>query len=212
MHPSVRKLLIISDLLARRLGGACIRLAKSLIPLTCDIRSAAVCEKCRRSLEKVETCDIRTVPGGKRRRRSAVASPLHNPPCATQHAQGPFFQQGVQYLGRNARFPCRLAQQSAPSGHFPGKASSFWAEVPGMHMHGQPVMPGLTGYLPGSLTASYNNKATRRRTLNDGSKCSFGETFIRNEVKVLLTRGVKGLFIYACDNSLRKALKTIAGV
>ena len=59
---------------------------------------------------------------------------------------------------------------------------------------------------------SHNNKATQRRTLNDGSKCSFGETFIRNEVKVLLTRGVKGLYIYACDKSLREALKTIAGV
>ena len=61
-------------------------------------------------------------------------------------------------------------------------------------------------------SASHNNKATQKRTLNDGSKCSFGETFIRNEVKVLLTRGVKGLYIYACDEALRKALKTIAGV
>lgn len=61
-------------------------------------------------------------------------------------------------------------------------------------------------------SASHNNKATQRRTLNDGSKCSFGETFIRNEVKVLLTRGVKGLFIYACDDKLREALKTVAGV
>ena len=59
---------------------------------------------------------------------------------------------------------------------------------------------------------SSNNKATQRRTLNDGSKVSFGETFIRNEVKVLLTRGVKGLYIYACDDELRKALKHIAGI
>lgn len=59
---------------------------------------------------------------------------------------------------------------------------------------------------------SYNNKAKQKRTLSDGSKRSFGETFIRNEVKVLLTRGVKGLYIYACDSALRKALKTIAGV
>jgi hypothetical protein len=57
---------------------------------------------------------------------------------------------------------------------------------------------------------SHNNKATQRRTLKDGSKVSFGETFIRNEVKVLLTRGVNGLYIYACDKALREALKSIA--
>lgn len=55
--------------------------------------------------------------------------------------------------------------------------------------------------------ASCNVKATRKRTLSDGTKRSFGETFIRNEVKVLMTRGVKGLYIYACDDALREALK-----
>ena len=59
---------------------------------------------------------------------------------------------------------------------------------------------------------SYNNKAKQKRTLTDGSKVSFGESFIRNEVKVLLTRGVKGLYIYACNNELREALKRIAGI
>lgn len=59
---------------------------------------------------------------------------------------------------------------------------------------------------------SYNARATSRRTLSDGSKRSFGETFIRNEVKVLLSRGVNGLYIYACDESLRNALKTIAKI
>lgn len=59
---------------------------------------------------------------------------------------------------------------------------------------------------------SHNNKAKQRRTLKDGSMVSFGETFIRNEVKVLLTRGVKGLYIYACDAALREALKTIARI
>ena len=61
-------------------------------------------------------------------------------------------------------------------------------------------------------SASCNNKAKQKRTLNDGTKRSFGETFIRNEVKVLLTRGVKGLYIYACDKALREALKRIAGI
>lgn len=59
---------------------------------------------------------------------------------------------------------------------------------------------------------SHNNKAKQRRRLKDGSMVSFGETFIRNEVKVLLTRGVKGLYIYACDAALRDALKTIARI
>ena len=59
---------------------------------------------------------------------------------------------------------------------------------------------------------SCNNKAKQKRTMNDGSKASFGETFIRNEVKVLLTRGVKGLYIYACDDELRHALKNVAKI
>jgi len=59
---------------------------------------------------------------------------------------------------------------------------------------------------------SFNKKAKEKRTLMDGSKVSYGETFIRNEVKVLLTRGVKGLYIYACDKALRDALKNIAQI
>ncbi len=59
---------------------------------------------------------------------------------------------------------------------------------------------------------SFNAKAKQRRTLNNGQKKSFGATFIRNEVKVLLTRGVKGLYIYACDPGLREAFKTVAGL
>ncbi len=54
---------------------------------------------------------------------------------------------------------------------------------------------------------SKNDKATQNRTLSDGKKASFGKTFIRNEIKVLMSRGVKGLYIYACDPALRKALK-----
>lgn len=53
---------------------------------------------------------------------------------------------------------------------------------------------------------SYNAKAVRNRTLSDGSKRKFGETLIQHEVRVLMTRGVEGLYIYACDEELRKAL------
>ncbi len=54
---------------------------------------------------------------------------------------------------------------------------------------------------------SCNEKATRKRTLSDGSLKSFGEDFLKNELSVLLTRGVNGLYIYACDDELRKVLK-----
>lgn len=55
--------------------------------------------------------------------------------------------------------------------------------------------------------SSANKKATRRRTLEDGSKQYFSETLLKNELNVLLTRGVNGLYIYAVDNQLREALK-----
>jgi len=54
---------------------------------------------------------------------------------------------------------------------------------------------------------SYNAKAIQKRTLSDGQKKSFGEEFLRNELGVLLTRGVNGLYIYACDDELQKQLK-----
>lgn len=54
--------------------------------------------------------------------------------------------------------------------------------------------------------ASYNAKATRNRTLSDGTKQKFGEVLLQHEVRVLMTRGVNGLFIYAYDEELRNAL------
>ncbi len=54
---------------------------------------------------------------------------------------------------------------------------------------------------------SCNDRATHKRTLADGTSKSFGEEFLRNELGVLLTRGVNGLYIYACDEELRKILK-----
>ena len=53
---------------------------------------------------------------------------------------------------------------------------------------------------------SFNDKAIRNRTLSDGKKKKFGETLLQHEVRVLMTRGVKGLYIYACDKGLRNAL------
>lgn len=53
---------------------------------------------------------------------------------------------------------------------------------------------------------SHNNKAIRNRTLSDGTKQKFGEILIQHEVRVLMTRGVNGMYIYACDPELRAAL------
>lgn len=55
-------------------------------------------------------------------------------------------------------------------------------------------------------SASHNDKAIRNRTLSDGTKQKFGQTLIQHEVRVLMTRGVNGMYIYACDSELRQAL------
>ena len=49
---------------------------------------------------------------------------------------------------------------------------------------------------------SENSKATQKRD----SKKSYAERLLNNELNVLLTRGVHGLYIYAVDPKLRKAL------
>lgn len=55
--------------------------------------------------------------------------------------------------------------------------------------------------------ASGNEKAIRNRTLADGTRMKFGETLLKNELNVLLTRGVNGLYLFAVDKELQKALK-----
>ncbi len=55
--------------------------------------------------------------------------------------------------------------------------------------------------------AHANKDANQKRTLQSGEKRSFAEKLIRNELNVLLTRGVHGLYIYAVDPELREALK-----
>lgn len=51
-----------------------------------------------------------------------------------------------------------------------------------------------------------NRKATyNKRTSHGIINCS--EELLKHELRVLLTRGVNGLFIYACDTSLNNALK-----
>ncbi|MDO6573594.1 DUF2075 domain-containing protein [Staphylococcus pasteuri_A] len=59
-------------------------------------------------------------------------------------------------------------------------------------------------------SSSANKKATRKRTLEDGSKQYFSDMLLKNELNVLLTRGVNGLYIYAVDDQFREALKKAA--
>lgn len=54
-------------------------------------------------------------------------------------------------------------------------------------------------------------KMTQNRSLSDGTKKRFGEELIQHEVRVLMTRGIEGLYIYACDKELRKALLAASG-
>lgn len=51
-----------------------------------------------------------------------------------------------------------------------------------------------------------HSKVTMRKTLSDGSMQNFAEELLKHEVRVLMTRGVNGLYIYARDKQLREAL------
>jgi hypothetical protein len=53
---------------------------------------------------------------------------------------------------------------------------------------------------------SQNRKAKQRRTLKDGSKEYLADFLLKNELNVLLTRGIRGLYLYAVDEELQEAL------
>lgn len=58
---------------------------------------------------------------------------------------------------------------------------------------------------------SMNSKAKNRRTLKSGKAEYVAEKLLKNELNVLLTRGVNGLYIYAVDDELREALLQAQG-
>lgn len=70
-----------------------------------------------------------------------------------------------------------------------------------------PSVKYRNGHIVFNPKESCNEKATRNRTLADGTSKKFGEKFLKHEVRVLMTRGVNGLYIYACDDELREHLK-----
>lgn len=53
---------------------------------------------------------------------------------------------------------------------------------------------------------SENRKAKQRRTLKDGTKEYLSDFLLKNELNVLLTRGIHGLYLYAIDEELQEAL------
>lgn len=56
-------------------------------------------------------------------------------------------------------------------------------------------------------SASKDKKVYQKRTMHDGSKQSFSEELIKNELNILLTRGVHGLYLHAYDKDLQQALE-----
>lgn len=89
--------------------------------------------------------------------------------------------------------------------------STFTIQGFDLNYAGVIIGPSVTyrdGKIKFNPDASSNSKATRNRTLENGNKQSFADTFLKNELNVLLTRGVNGLYIYAVDKELREALLT----
>ena len=70
-----------------------------------------------------------------------------------------------------------------------------------------PSVKYRNGHMVFDTSESCNEKATRNRTLSDGTSQKFGEKLLRHEVRILMTRGVNGLYIYAYDDELREHLK-----
>ena len=57
------------------------------------------------------------------------------------------------------------------------------------------------------ISESKNKGAVQNRKLANGEEVNYGERLLRNELNVLLTRGVNGLYIFAVDEELREVLK-----
>ncbi len=61
------------------------------------------------------------------------------------------------------------------------------------------------------ISKSKNKNAVQNRKLESGEMMNYGERLLRNELNVLLTRGVNGLYVYAVDEELQNALKKAIG-
>ncbi|WP_409484323.1 DUF2075 domain-containing protein [Arsenicicoccus dermatophilus] len=114
----------------------------------------------------------------------------------------------VEYTAAEARHARGLSWAERPRS-LEEVGSTFTVQGFDLDYAGVIIGPSVT-YRDGRVvfdpTASANRNATQRRTLADGSKVSIAEELLRNELNVLLTRGVRGLYLYAVDPALREAL------
>ncbi|WP_390410661.1 DUF2075 domain-containing protein [Lacticaseibacillus jixiensis] len=62
------------------------------------------------------------------------------------------------------------------------------------------------GQIVFDASASCNRRAKNKRTLADNTKVDVSQELLQNELNVLLTRGVHGLYLYAVDPALQAAL------
>ena len=51
-----------------------------------------------------------------------------------------------------------------------------------------------------------DEKAVEKRTLKNGKKVYLSDNLLKNELNVLLTRGVNGLYLFAVDLALQEKL------
>lgn len=70
-----------------------------------------------------------------------------------------------------------------------------------------PSVKYRNGKIVFDISESKNKSAVQNRKLDSGELVNYGEILLRNELNVLLTRGVNGLYIYAVDEELQQALK-----
>ena len=70
-----------------------------------------------------------------------------------------------------------------------------------------PSVKYRNGEIKFDISESKNKGAVQNRKLENGEMKNFGEDLLKNELNVLLTRGVNGLYIYAVDEELQDALK-----
>jgi DUF2075 family protein len=76
-----------------------------------------------------------------------------------------------------------------------------------------PSVKYRNGHIVFDPEMSENTNAIRNRTLGNGKKVNVADQLLPNELNVLLTRGVNGLYIYAVDKQLREAfLKAQLGI
>nr|WP_277627978.1 DUF2075 domain-containing protein [Arsenicicoccus dermatophilus] len=114
----------------------------------------------------------------------------------------------VEYTATEARHARGLSWAERPRS-LEEVGSTFTVQGFDLDYAGVIIGPSVT-YRDGRVVfdpkASANRNATQRRTLADGSTVSIAEELLRNELNVLLTRGVRGLYLYAVDPALREVL------